>query len=255
MFSFKDFTEQLKTEHAVYDIDLSEFDTYMSEIDNELQTFKNFNESIKKLIDNIKNISKDDIYLYLTDEENYKIFFNTSINALIFSIKEFYLKIEKNNQLLFDKINSNLLFGEKLRLEFHIQIEKKHFNKFHYPVDLPKFLLNIGLGKKIILKSIDQFGYCLFTKREDSIDLKVAIESIRNRTNDYFSFEKDSVILIFKDDFDLIKKILRIWINDFTYIVLDRDFYKKYKNEISNDVQLNDLYQQFFKKFNINLEI
>jgi hypothetical protein len=255
MFSFKNFTEQLKTEHAVYDMDLSEFDTYMSEIDNEIETLKNFNESIKKLIDNIKNISKDEIYLNKSSNENYIIIFPIKISSLIISIQEFYLKIKINNQLLFDKINSNLLFEEELRLEFHIQIEKKFFNKFHYPIDLPKFLLNTGLGKKIILRSIDEFGYCLFTKEDDSIDLKVAVESIRNRTNDYYSFEKDSAILIFKDDFNLIKNILRKWINEFDYLDLDRDFYKKYKNEISNDVQLNDLYQQFSKKYDINLDL
>ena len=48
---------------------------------------------------------------------------------------------------MFDKINSTFS-GELMNLEYDIQIDRHNYNKLHFPIDLPNFLKNIGLGKK-----------------------------------------------------------------------------------------------------------
>jgi len=255
IFTYKDFTDMLK-EHAVYDLDLSVFDTYLSQISNDIETLKNFDIEINRLIDLFSNIDKDNIYLNdnYKDGKNFNIDFDIRINSLIDAIKGYYRNIMENNDDIYNKINNEYFSGRELHLRFDIEIENDRFNKFHFPVDLPIFLKNIGLGKKIIMKTVDKFNYCLFTKTDDSIDLKIAIESFRNRNHDYFSFEMNSDLLLFSDNFDIISDTLKKWIkNDSDYICLDKDFYKKYKDKINNDEFLNNLYNNFSKKFNINL--
>lgn len=250
MKTFKKFNEMLK-EHALYSNDLSHFDDYFSEIKNSLKTFKNFDTEIKNLTNLLKNIKKEDIRIddeKYDDDENYEIKFNININSLIFSIEEFYNAIRSENENLSNKIDLDYYNGNKFRLRFDIEIERNNFNKFHFPIDLPNFLKNIGLGKKIIFKSLDTFKYCLFTQQEDSTDLKIVINSITN-SNDYFSFQKDMNIIIFTDDFNIIKNTLEDWFNiDYENYTLDKDFHFKYKEEIKNDSFLSKLYEKYENK-------
>jgi hypothetical protein len=62
---------------------------------------------------------------------------------------------------------------------------------------------------------------------------------------DVFSFMKEQNILIFKDDFDLIKTILpTFFIDDYNdKYTLDEYFFMKYKKEIINDEFLSELYK------------
>ena len=48
IFSYKKFTEELK-EHAIYDLDLSNFDNYFSDIHNDIKTLENFTNEINRL--------------------------------------------------------------------------------------------------------------------------------------------------------------------------------------------------------------
>jgi len=254
LFSFKNFTNKIINEHAVYGLDLSDFDSYFSEIEDDLKTLKNFNKEMVHLKELFTDIDINSIRLSKIDDENFYITYNAKINALIFAINEFYHEIEDNNDNIFDKINNDYFNSGVLKFDFSIWIEKERFNKFHFTDYIPSFFKKIGLGKKIILRCIDKFSYCLFTKTDDSIDLKIAIESIRNKETNFFSFEKDGCILIFKDDFEIIKETLTKWIEkEPTYFVLDKDFYKKYKNEIENDDFLNKLYLHFSKKYDKEL--
>ena len=228
----------------------SHFDDYFSEIKDSIKTLKNFDTEIKNLINLLKNINKNDIRLdngKYNDGENFGIKFNININSLIFSIEELYDAIKIENSELAYKINSDYYNGNELRLKFDIEIERNNFNKFHFPIDLPNFLKNIGLGKKIILKSIDLFKYCLFTQQEDSTDLKIVINSITN-SNEYFSFQKDMNIIIFSDDFNTIKIVLEDWFNiGYENYTLDKDFHIKYKEEIKNDTFLSKIYEKYEK--------
>jgi len=247
MKTFENFNKMLK-EHALYSNDLSHFDDYFLEIKNSLKTLKNFDTEIKNLTLMLKNINEAIIRidnLRYEDEENYEIKFDININSLIFSIVQLYDAIKIENPELAYKIDSDYYNGNKFRLNFEVEIERDNFNKFHFPIDLPKFLKNIGLGKKIIHKSIDTFKYCFFTKEDDSIDLKVVINSISN-SNNYFSFQKDSNILIFVDDFNIIKNILEKWFKlGYDEYTLDKDFHNKYKDEIEKDQFLSNIYQKY----------
>ena len=247
MKKYEEFTEKLK-EHAIYDMDLSKFDNYLTEINDSIKTLKNFKNEINYLIDLLKDINKDDIYLddaIYNDDENYRVTFNLKINALILSIKEFYKEIKMGNNLLYNKINIDYFDGSKLRLEFDVEIDRGYFNKFHFPINLPIFLKNIGLCKKIILKSINDFNYCLFTK-QDSVDLKIVIESITKNNQNYYSFIKDVNVLIFRDDFNIIKQKLKEWFKSpYDNYILDKNFHDKYLQEINNDYFLSNLYKKY----------
>jgi hypothetical protein len=253
IFTFKNFTNKLK-EHAVYDLDLSEYDNYLLDINNSIKTLKNFDVELNRLKDLLTQINIDDIYISgakYKDGENFELDFSIKVNTLIESIKEYYKQIKKNNKETYSKINIDYFDGEELNLNFDIEIEKERFNKFHFPINLPNFLKNIGLGKKIVLKAIIEFEYCLFNKIDDSTDLKFVVDSIRNKEINYFSFEKDSNILIFNDNYETILKILPKWLKDYSeYFVLDKDFYKNIKMK-SSKMFLHEIYNDFFNKYNI----
>lgn len=254
IFTFKDFTQKLITELAIYDLDLSNFDNYFSDINDSIKTLKNFDFEIKKLIELFKQLDKNKIYISggkYKDGENFTVNFELKIKASIDAIESFYNEIRENNEEVLNKIDNEYFGGGELNFLFDVEIEKENFNKFHFPINLPSFLKNIGLGKKIILKSIDKFGYCMFSKEEDSIDLKIAINSIVKNEKEYYSFFKDSNILIFNDNFDLISKNIKEWYkNDYDEFVLDKDFYDKYKNDIIKDDFLNNIYISFKEKYN-----
>lgn len=246
MKTFEIFTKILH-EYTLYDDNLSYYDTYLQNIRNSKETLKNFNIEIEKLKTLLTNISLDDIDLdnrKYKDNENYVIYFGTNINILITSLRIFYNEIYKNNENLAEKINSIYFNGEELNLEFDIEIERNNFNKLHFPIDLPHFLKKIGLGKKILMKSINIFNYCLFNV-EDSFELRMAVDSLTKMDN-YYSFIKDETLIVFKDDFEIIKKTLKLWFNDnYEKYILDKDFHLKYIDKINNDKFLKKIYSKY----------
>lgn len=247
MKTFKKFSKSLK-EHALYKGDISYYDTYFEQIPDSKKTLKNFTVEIDKLKKMLSKINVDTILLdnsKYKDDKNYIIKFGINIDILIFSIKNFYNEIKDKNKLLFDKINDTLFFGEIMNLDFDVQIEKNNFNKFHFPIDLPAFLKNIGIGKKIIMKSLNEFNYCLFTYN-DSFELKLSVHSI-SEDSKYFSFVKGKNILIFYDNFDIVKNILKQWFK-LVYnekCLLDEDFYVRYKEKIKDDDFLREIYKKY----------
>jgi hypothetical protein len=247
IMTFKQFTKKLN-ELALSNKDYSRFDNYIDNIKDNKKTLKNVDNELNSLKEELTNINIDDIYLTSLDKENenYRILFNDSnsdLEALTDSIKIFLNVIRKENEkaytkiidLYFDSINHNLYFD--------VQINRNNFNKFHFPIDLPPFLRNIGLGKKIIIKSIKDFNYLLFKDSEDSYDLRFSVHSLTER-NDIFSFMKDKDLIIFKDDFKIIQSKLKEWFSlGYENYSLDVDFVKKYKDEILKDDFLNELYK------------
>lgn len=252
IFNYNNFTKYLK-EKAIFSTNLPYYDRYFDDINNELKTLKNFTEAFSYIKKLLMNITKDNIILIdkYNDNEDFKIKYNLpEINHYITALFDFYIKIQENNEKLYEKINQDFFDGEKMNMEFEIQIEPENFNKFHFPIDLPKSIKNIGLGKKIILASIEKFNHLLFIRNIDSNDLKIAIKSLVEQESNYFSFEKDASILICDDNFNNVKNVLSSFLsNNYDYFVLDKDFYNKYKQEIKNDEFLNKLYNDFFNKY------
>jgi hypothetical protein len=243
--SFKKFSKKLN-ELALSDKDYSRFDTYIDDIEDDKKTLKNVDNELNSLKEELTNIDIDDIKLSdnkYKDNKNYEIIFHKDINFLIISIREFIMEIEEKSEKNYTKIIDLYFDSSRFNLSFDVQIDRNNLNKFHFPIDLPSFLRNIGLGKKIILKSIKDFDYLLFTDNDDSYDLRFSVHSLIKR-NDVFSFMKDKNLMIFKDDYDIIKDKLKEWFsNDYENYSLDVDFVKKYKDEILKDDFLNELYK------------
>lgn len=242
---FKDFTKKLN-ELALSDEDYSRFDTYIDEISNDKKTLKNVDNELILLKNKLININYSNICFSnqkYNDNENYEIIFENNIDELIFSVNKLINVIKNKNNKLYKKI-SNLYFDGHINFSFDVQIDRNNFNKFHFPIELPSFLRNIGLGKKIILKSIQEFDYLLFMDKYDSYDLRFSIDSLIKRI-DIFSFMKDKNLMIFKDEFNIIKEKLKEWFDSYPYenYSLDVDFFKKYKDEIIKNSFLNELYK------------
>lgn len=191
----------------------------------------------------ISNIDISDILIadYYKDNENYEIEFTNKIGILLTSLKKYIRYIEENNEKLYDYIVLNYFNDNYLNFRFDVQIERNDFNKFHFPLSLPPFMKNLGLGKKIVLASVLKFDYCLF-RYSDSDELKMVVDSLVRRC-DIFSFMKDKEVMIFKDDFNIINNILKDWLVDYNDVILDKDFLDKYKDEIIKDEFLKNLYK------------
>jgi len=246
MKTFEKFTNNLREMSLYQGEDLSYYDNYLDEIKDSKKTLKRFTEEINKIKILLTNINLSNIELNNSkykDNINYIINFGKNIDPLIFTLINFYKEIKMKNELLYKKLNDNYFNGEEMNISFDVEINRDNFNKFHFPFDLPIFFKNIGLGKKIILKSILDFNFCLFTKKDDSFELKITVDSI-TENNNYFSFMKDSNILIFVDNFELIKNKLNDWFKQgYENYILNKDFHIKYKEEIENDDFLNKIYE------------
>jgi hypothetical protein len=245
LFDYKDFENKLN-ELGVYADGIGRFDNYLTDIQNDKKTLENFSKEINILKDIIINLDIEDIKFYNPYKDNENFYIDIDVNqyhTLSKSIERFLKNIEKYNETLYNKIiadyynydDTNLIF------RFDVQIERNDFNKFHFPLSLPPFMKNLGLGKKIVLVSVLKFDYCLF-RYSDSDELKMVVDSLVRRT-DIFSFMKDKEVMIFKDDFNIINNILKNWLVDYNDVILDKDFLDKYKDEIIKDEFLKNLYK------------
>jgi len=252
MNDFKNFTEKLK-EHAVYDLDLSQFDDYFSDIKHDIKTLKNFSREMNILKDFFKDINVADIHLIKIDEENYQLDFGHKIQSQITSLKSYYAEIDRKNSILIEKINNDFYNGSTLRLDFEIEIESNNFNKMHFPINLPTNLKNISLGKKIFIRTIEKIGFTIFSSEDISIDAKLTIYSIVKNEKSLFSFIKDKNIITFSSllNFNDIIKILFMWLEltEYDNLILDEDFFNVYKEKIKKNKKINSIYDIFFKKY------
>lgn len=242
---FKRYSNFLK-EHALFNNDYDRYDNYFNDILDSKKTLQNINTEINLLIDLFKNLDDKKIKFNnnkYRDNENFEIKFSNEINYLIPPLIGLFDEAEEKNIDLYNKIKNLYFSNNEPNLSFDIQINRNNFNKFHFPIDLPPFLKNIGLGKKIIRSAVNKFDFLLFSKEEDSYELKLTVHSI-TQMNDLFSFMKDYNLMIIKDDFDIVKNILMKWF-DFKYTnsSLDKDFLTKYGDKILNDDFLSKLYQ------------
>lgn len=234
-------------EKALFKEYSDKYDNYLDDIEDTKKTLKHIDDEIKILIYNFKEIEYNKISFSdskYKDNENFEIIFTKNINYLIATFVNYLRDIEDKNNELYYKIINSYFNSITPNFSFDIELERNYFNKFHFPVDLPVIFRNLGLGKKIIKATINKFEYLLFTKEEDSFELKNTVHSI-TEMKDVFSFMKENTILIFKDDFDLIKTILPTFFsNDYNdKYTLDEDFFIKYKKEIIDDEFLLELYK------------
>jgi len=246
MNTFKEFTKRLN-EMSLSTNDYSRFDTYIDEISDFKKTLKNFDKEIKLLKELLINIEVSDIRIRKIRKYNnqYILIFKNDVHILCSSIDSYMNSIYTNNIELYEHIENKYFGGSYYDLKFYVDVEHDRFNKFHFPVVLPEFLKNIGLGKKILLSAIDKFEYLYFDFEEDSKELKMVVDSLIKRT-DVCSFMLDNKIFIFKEDFDLISKELKNIFDGMKPVdyALDIDFKEKYKNEILENEFLSSIYNK-----------
>jgi len=243
---FKKYSKFIK-EHALFQGDFDRYDNYLTEINDVKKTLKNIDSEIKMLISLFKEININEIRFdnsKYKDKENYEVKFNRDIILSIPPLEIFIDDIKNNNFELYNKICNLYFASNEPNFHFDVQIETNNFNKFHFPIDLPPIFKNLGLGKKIILSAIQNFEYLLFVKSEDSLELKLSVDSI-TKMNDVFSFMKDGVVLIMKDDFNLISNVLIDFYDSYENLTIDKDFLEKYKNDIIDHNFLSKLYKDY----------
>jgi hypothetical protein len=251
MKTFKEFSKKLN-ELALSEEDYSRFDVYFNDIKDNKKTLKNLNYEINNLKVKLSDISIDDIRFgpdKYRDGVNYEVLFNTDINVLFFSIRDFILKIQEVNPILYKKIIEDYFNFLELNFSYDVEIVKNNYNKFHFPIELPIPFRNIGLGKKIVIATLNKFDFLSFNSVEDSDELKYVVHSLINRS-DIYSFMKDNQIIIFKDNFDLIINTLKNYYQNYNNYSLDIDFYEKYVYKIKEIDFLFNMYKNknFYKK-------
>jgi len=249
MTIFKKYNDFLIEKALFKDGGFDRYDNYISEISDNKKTLENFDSEINLLISLFKDLDYTKIKFSNSkyrDKENYEIIFTKNIDLLILPIKKFLSDIEDQNNELYTKILNTYFNGYEPNFSFDIQIDRNNFNKFHIPVDLPNIFKNLGLGKKIVKAAVNKFEYLLITSTEDSFELKMVVHSI-SQMKDVFSFMKEKSILIFKNDFEIVKKVLiDFFTNDYNdNYTLDEDFLLTYKDKIIIDEFLSKLYKKY----------
>lgn len=245
---FKKYNDFL-VENALFIGDYERFDNYLDDIFDNKKTLKNIEIEMNLLISRFKNLDYNKIRFNnakYRDNENYEIDFSIDIVTLINPISNLIKEIQYQNEDLFCKITNIYFNGNDPNFSYDIQLDRNNFNKFHFPIDLPMIFRNLGLGKKIIKSAINKFNYLLFTKEDDSFELRMTVHSI-TKMKDVYSFMKGQNILIFKDDFELVKNNLKLFLEplDNENFTLDEDFLLKYKEDILKDEFLAQIYQKY----------
>lgn len=221
-------TNMKKLNMLLYDIkkrvkeDISEFERILD--DNEYLEYEyRYNEDILIEYNRIK------ILLFNSYKEN--------TEAFIFYMNIVYPEFNANeNTKLYD-------LEDVLRITYPIiQIEKNRLNRVHIPTNLPRFLKNLGLGKKLYYYALDKVNYISSINIDRSKEAELVWDSIMD-DKDVYSFINDSKIIAFKSDleFDYIKDILEtkfydinIKDNNYSQCIIDDDFKEKYSKEIEN---------------------
>jgi hypothetical protein len=228
MYNFKKFGNKLN-EMVIYN-NLDRFDNFLINIHNEKEFLKKLNseiESIKleiKSLDVITDIKFIDIY---KNNENYQVKIN-KLDEFFYGLDKLLCEVEKHNNDLYQLIVEKYFNkDDEYSFIFHVEIERDNYNKFHFPVSMPEFLKNSGLGKKIIESAIKRFSYLLFSKMEDSMELKLSYESLIKRNN-IFSFVKEYFVLMVDNNPEIVRNIVPKWKNG-EDIIVDEDYEKIYE--------------------------
>lgn len=212
--NFKDFL----LEKAISDEDIKKIESLLTS-GNISNILKDIKIRINKIIESLRKIEikqikiKPEIDSERSKIKTYIVEFDKDTNRELRKLIEFFdgdpnEDKEINGYNLTDKI-----FGNGYRTFFqHIQIDQSNFNKIDILYGLPNFLQNIGLGKKIYKKLIQEFNYISSDYESEpipSIESRMVWKSIF-KDKSLYSFDNGENLICFdiKMNPDKIVKIL-----------------------------------------------
>ena len=224
---FLDHMENKMNELALYSDKLSNIRRLYNS-GNFKDSIKNIDILLKELVDNLKNITLEEIKLDIDDREIYKDVIQI----------DYRLKYENQmlgiNELIEDLDDDSVLYkffpDNETNFNINIDITKKNFNKIDILESLPFCVKGIGLGKKIVEKIIKKYGYVsLQSYTKPSNEITMVFHSLTKDSN-YYTFvdESESILVFDKLDKDFIIEVLREFLKDSKIYNIDDDFLKDF---------------------------
>jgi len=208
MKEMKSFDKLLTNEMSLVDKELSKFNN-IKDVKNDKMILKNITKKLENIKNELNNIDFDEIILkkiyHNKNKDTYNIQWNDKINLLLFSLNKFFNKLSTDSDI-YQKIR---LDNENLIINYlEIDIEKDNFNSIHFPIDLPDYYKNIGLGVKIFRKAIEQFEFIstVFDGEEQaSFEAKLVIHHFISNKEVYSVTKNNSGILLISKNLDIVK--------------------------------------------------
>lgn len=229
IFDFKKYSQRLN-EMGIYN-NVDRFDTYLNDINDSKKFLKSFTNEINNLKEIISNLDMNDIHFinFYKNDENFDVRFkDKNLRDFFMNFIHFMDNIKIKNDEIYDFIINKYFNGDSdFTFNFHIQIDRDNWNKFHFPIDLPEFMKGFGLGKKIIQAALKKFDYLLFSDFNDSLELKLSIDKLTKRKDIFTFIKKHFILLIDGSKSELVKEIIPRWKNG-DEIIMDEDFIEQY---------------------------
>ena len=145
-------------ELSLIDKEFKKFDN-LEKISDSKILLKKINLYLENIKEALRNITWQEIDFELDEEtENKKIYninWNSSIDSQLFKLKKISRNLKDEEVSIKSKIETQQLIINYLQID----IELGNFNSIHFPIDMPDYYKNIGLGIKIFRKAVEEFGY------------------------------------------------------------------------------------------------
>jgi hypothetical protein len=184
------------------------------------EILKEFNSDIKVIVENCKDLYYDDIE-YKIEDDICEIYYNLKISSLLIG---FNYKWKSAGEDITDRLS------ETFHPFLEIEINDKLLNKIDIMNNLPTFMKNIGLGKKIYKKLIKDFNYISsYNGYDPSIDSSMVWNSLL----------KDEELFIFTND----DNIIAFW-NEVSYENIVETLIEFYKN--SGNIEFDDTFLDIY---------
>ena len=254
-------TDKIFEELAISKLKINKLQNYFLDIHDMKGNMKKLNLIIYDIKDRIKNtelyfqrILDDKEYLEYECNLNDDIIveynrikrllldsYNESIEAFVYYMNIVFPEFNANEYSELYDVEDCLVFRSPI-----VSIEKNNLNRIHIPLNLPNFLKNSGLGKKLYYYMLNKVGY-ISSLEDRTREAELVWDSIMDDKNVY-SFINDSRVISFKSDLDFkfIENILEtkffdlnIKNDDYNQCLIDDDFKERYKDEVENSFLKN----------------
>lgn len=207
-------------EMSLIDKELDKFNN-IKDIKNDKLILKNITKKLETIREELKNIDFNEIILkklkyYDRSKNTYSVQWNDKIKLLLFGLDKFLNKLSDDSDI-YQKIK---LETENLVINYlEIDIEKNIFNSIHFPIDLPDYYKNIGLGIKIFRKAIEHFNFIstVFAGEEQaSFEAKMVIDHFISNDDVYSITKNNSGILLISKSLDIekIKELVETYLHN-----------------------------------------
>lgn len=194
IYTYKDMVREM----SLFDKEIMKFNNLKKITDSKV-LLKKLNKKLQYVKKMLVNLPFEEINFHLTEKTNnrkiYIIFWDIKIDASLSRIKYFLRRMKDEDVEIKLKLETQNLIIDNLE----VQIETDNFNSIHFPVELPDFYKNIGLGLKIFLKATNEFGHIsslIASSQQASFEAKMVFEHLL-RNDEVYTITKNNSGLLF----------------------------------------------------------